>query len=277
MPTPELKHNADGTPSVLKKTVLYEGLNFYKRSDILYQMTTAFCERFLPKYGDRTVDQMVQAARSTKQNIVEGSIDGQTSSETELKLLGIARGSNKELLEDYTDYLKKHHLQEWHGRNPRFEALYRFCKEHTAVEDYQPYLHKWTDEEMTNCAICLCHMIDKALETYIKNKDKEFVEQGGIRERMTAARLGYRNNQKEIIDTLRHENEDLKKENENIIKENENIIKENENIIKENKNIIKEYENLIKEYENIIKENESIKKEILRLKTIIRSLGGNAE
>ena len=87
--------------------MVYTELRFYQRSDVLYQLTQLFCQRFLPKYGDRTVDQMVQAARSTKQNIAEGSSDGQTSTETELKLLGIARGSNKELLEDYCDYLKR--------------------------------------------------------------------------------------------------------------------------------------------------------------------------
>ena len=212
MPTPQLQYNNDGTPSVLRKKVVYTDLNFYKRSDVLYQLTAVFCERFLPPYGDRIVDQMVQAARSTKQNIVEGSTDGQTSVEVELKLLGIARGSNQELLEDYTDYLKKHGKQEWWKKNPRFEALHTFCKEHTAVEDYQKYFGKWTDEEMANCAICLCHMVDKAMETYIRRKDHEFVTEGGIRERMTAARLGYRNNQKEIIENLSHENEELKKE-----------------------------------------------------------------
>lgn len=212
MPSPQLQYDANGTPSALKKTVHYTELNFYKRSDVLYQLTAVFCKRFLPQFGDRTVDQMVQAARSTKQNIVEGSTDGQTSVEVEIKLLGIARGSNKELLEDYADYLKKHRLQEWRGKNMRFEGLHRFCKEHTAVEDYQKYFDKWTDEEMANCALCLCHIIDKALETYIRRKDHEFVTEGGIRERMTAARLGYRNNLKEIIENLQHENEELKNE-----------------------------------------------------------------
>ena len=100
-PVPDIRHYADGTASVIRKAVAYTELRFYQRSDVLYQLTQTFCGRYLPRYGDRTVDQMVQAARSTKQNIAEGSTDGQTSSETELKLLGIARGSNQELLEDY--------------------------------------------------------------------------------------------------------------------------------------------------------------------------------
>lgn len=104
----KINHYADGTTSVLRKAVVYTTLRFYQRSDVLYQLTQVFCQRYLPKYGDRTVDQMIQAARSTKQNIAEGSSDGQTSMEVEIKLLGIARGSNLELLEDYQDYLKRH-------------------------------------------------------------------------------------------------------------------------------------------------------------------------
>lgn len=201
----QLQHYADGTPSVLRKTVVYQELYFYKRSDILYQLTVAFCRCFLPKYGDRTVDQMVQAARSTMQNIAEGSVDGQTSVETEIKLLGVAKGSNHELLGDYQNYIKTNGLSEWWGTNSRADKLHLFCKEHTSAEDFSPYLERWTDEEMANCAICLCHMIDRGLTTYIANKDREFVEQGGIRERMTAARVGYRNNQKEEIERLQAE------------------------------------------------------------------------
>lgn len=201
----QLQHYADGTPSVLRKTVVYQELYFYKRSDILYQLTVAFCRRFLPKYGDRTVDQMVQAARSTMQNIAEGSVDGQTSVETEIKLLGVAKGSNHELLGDYQNYIKTNGLSEWWGTNSRADKLHLFCKEHTSAVDFSPYLERWTDEEMANCAICLCHMIDRGLTTYIANKDREFVEQGGIRERMTAARVGYRNNQKEEIERLQAE------------------------------------------------------------------------
>lgn len=208
----EIKHYEDGTASVLRKAVVYTELRFYQRSDVLYQLTQLFCERFLPRYGDRTVDQMVQAARSTKQNIAEGSTDGQTSSETELKLLGIARGSNQELLEDYQDYLKRKGMQEWFGKNPRFERLHEFCKNHYRYEDYQPLLGKMDDEEMANMAICLCHQVDKAMTKYIERKDKEFTTEGGIRERMTAARLGQRETQRQIIERQAIEIENLKRE-----------------------------------------------------------------
>lgn len=207
----ELKRYDDGIPSVLRKATVYGELRFYRKSDVLVQLTKAFCERFLPKYGDRTVDQMVQAARSIKQNLAEGFTDGQTSFEVEIKLLGIAKGSNQELLEDYQDYLKHHGLTEWAvGNVKRFNALRAFCTEHSDDPDYRPYYYRWTDEEMANCAICLCHMVDKAMTTFIAKRDREFVEQGGIRERMTAARLDRRGTQKEIIDAQAHEIERLR-------------------------------------------------------------------
>ena len=212
MPNPKLQYYADGTPSVLKKRTDYTKLRFYQRSDVLYQLTKAFCTRFLPKFGDRTVDQMVQSARSIKQNIVEGFTDGQTSSEVEIKLLGIARGSNQELLEDYLDYLKYNQIIEWKGNSPRFEPLYTFCKEHSELVAFQPYIDRWTDEEIANCCICLCHMVDKGLESYIENLDRQFVEEGGIRERMTAARLEKRASQKEQIAQLQAENAALRRE-----------------------------------------------------------------
>ena len=209
---PNIQHYADGTASVMRKAVVYAELRFYKRSDVLYQLTQVFCQRFLPRYGDRTVDQMVQAARSTKQNIVEGSTDGQTSTETELKLLGIARGSNQELLEDYQDYLKRNGMTEWFGKNKRFDRLHRFCQEHTLWEDYRPLTDKMNDEEIANMAICLCHQIDKALAKYMERKDREFTTEGGIRERMTAARLGQRETQKQTIQRQAAEIESLRAE-----------------------------------------------------------------
>ena len=196
-----VNHYEDGTASILHKAVVYTELRFYQRSDVLYQLTQEFCKRYLPQYGDRTVDQMVQAARSTKQNIAEGSSDGQTSTETELKLLGIARGSNKELMEDYQDYLKRKRLSEWYAtKNPRFERMHEFCKYHSKYEDYREMLPKMNDEELANMAICLCHQVDKAMTKYIERKDREFTTEGGIRERMTAARLDQRETQRQIIE-----------------------------------------------------------------------------
>ena len=208
---PHVNHYPDGTTSVLRKAVVYTNLRFYQRSDVLYQLTQVFCQKFLPKYGDRTVDQMVQSARSVKQNIAEGSSDGQTSTEVEIRLLGISRGSNLELLEDFQDYLKRKGIGEWFGKNPRFEPLHQFCKNHSKYEDYQA-LPKMNDEELANMGICLCHQIDSALTKYIEKKDREFTTEGGIKERMTAARLEQRESQKEIIARQAQEIESLRKE-----------------------------------------------------------------
>jgi four helix bundle suffix protein len=209
---PHVNHYPDGTTSVLRKAVVYTNLRFYQRSDVLYQLTQVFCQKFLPKYGDRTVDQMVQSARRVKQNIAEGSSDGQTSTEVEIRLLGISRGSNLELLEDFQDYLKRKGIGEWFGKNPRFEPLHQFCKNHSKYEDYQALLPKMNDEELANMGICLCHQIDSALTKYIEKKDREFTTEGGIKERMTAARLEQRESQKEIIARQAQEIESLRKE-----------------------------------------------------------------
>lgn len=242
----QLQRYADGTPSVLRKPTVYTNLHFYRKSDVLVQLTKVFCERFLPKYGDRTVDQMVQAARSIKQNIAEGLTDGQTSFEVEIKLLGIAKGSNQELLEDYQDYLKQHGIPEWaasakkaggtgetgntggpgksgctgntgfsgssgtSGNLDRYNRLREFCKAHSDNEDYCAFYQRWTDEEMANTAICLCHMVDRAMSTFIEGRDREFVTEGGIRERMTAARLDERGTQMQVIRRQQQEIESLR-------------------------------------------------------------------
>ena len=194
-------HNNTAKP-VLRKQTNWENLYFYQKANVLYQLTFVFTKRFL-KRGDRTIDQMVQAARSGKQNIVEGSADGVTSMEMELKLLNAARGSLKELKEDYEDYLGARRLTRWDTGSSRYDGMLKFCRNHNKVEEYQDYFDKWTDEEMANVALTLCHMVDKMMITYEKQKEKEFVTEGGIKERMTAARLGYRTNQREEIENLR--------------------------------------------------------------------------
>ena len=199
--------------SVLRKQTNWKNLWFYQKTVVLYQMTYVFTRRFLPSFGDRTVDQMVQAARSGKQNIVEGSADGVTSMEMELKLLNVARSSIQELLEDYEDYLPSHHLTKWTPGHPRYDQMLRYCREHNYLSDYEPFFEKWTDEEAANIAITLCRMVDKMMMTYQKKKEEEFVTQGGIRERMTAARLGYRTKQRETIDNLSREVATLREEN----------------------------------------------------------------
>ena len=202
--------------SVLRKQTNWKNLWFYQKTVVLYQLTYTFTRRFQPQYGDRTVDQMVQAARSGKQNIVEGSADGVTSMELELKLLNVARSSIQELQEDFEDYLPAHRLTRWTPGHPRFEAMLEFCRSHNYVGDYEKFFEKWTDEEMANIGITLCRMVDKMMMAYQKKKEALFVTEGGIRERMTAARLGYRTNQRESIERLTHEVETLRQENQRL-------------------------------------------------------------
>ena len=103
----------------------YKDLLFFRKSVALYDVTFAFCERYLTK-GDRTIDQMVQAARSGKQNIIEGSEAAPTSSETEIKLLNVARASLKELQADYEDYLRARKMAMWDEKHARYEGLKQF-------------------------------------------------------------------------------------------------------------------------------------------------------
>lgn len=196
--------NNQANKPVLRQQANWEDLFFYQKSVVLYQMTFVFTKRFLQR-GDRTIDQMIQAARSGKQNIVEGSADGVTSTEMELKLLNVARSNIKELKEDYEDYIVSRRLTRWGTRHERYNAMLKFCRSHNKLEDYQPFFEKWTDEEMANISLTLCHMVDKMMTTYQKQLEEQFVTEGGIKERMTAARLGYRTNQKEEIAQLRRE------------------------------------------------------------------------
>ncbi|MBR6714941.1 MAG: four helix bundle suffix domain-containing protein [Prevotella sp.] len=216
--------NYDTKGKVLKKAVIWKDLYFYRKSDVLYQLTVDFCHRFLPVHGDRTVDQMVQAARSGKQNIVEGSEDRQTSSEMEIKLLNVARGSLQELRSDYQDYLNTHHLKTWEKDNPRQQRLRDFCSKHNDYSDYEPLLGKINDEEMANLALTLCHQTDKMMCAYIAKLEERFVKEGGIKERMYAARTGYRKEQDAYMKALEAENLRLKEENEKLKKQIEEIL-----------------------------------------------------
>lgn len=205
-----MQYNTKNT--VLKKPVVWQNLYIYRKSDAIYQLTVAFCQRFLPEHGDRTVDQMVQAARSGKQNIVEGCEDGQTSSEMEIKLLNVARGSLRELREDYQDYLNTHHLSVWQGDGLRLERLRSFCHQHNDFADYELLVSKMNDEEFANLMLTLCHQTDKMMYSYIENLEKRFVSEGGIKERMHSARTGYRQQQDAYVRSLEEENKRLKQQ-----------------------------------------------------------------
>ncbi len=186
----------DSQPSILPPRGDYQTLLSYQKSEVVYQITFRFCGRFLKK-GDRTVDQMVQAARSGKQNIVEGSKAATTSKEMEIKLTNVARASLEELLEDYRDFLKVRDLPVWDKQSR--EAAYARKLGMTSplsFEVFREFTETRPAEVVANIAICLIHQANYLLDQQLKALEKSFLKDGGLRERMTRARLQAREEQK---------------------------------------------------------------------------------
>lgn len=199
-------------PTVLGKQTNWEELYFYQKADVVYQLSFVFCDRFIHLYKDRTRDQVIQAARSCKQNIVEGLADGVTSTEMQLKLLNVARASLKELKEDFEDYLKSRHLRFYTKDDSKYDPMLQYCRTHNKLSDYEPFFQQWNDEEICNYGITLCHMIDKMMMTFLEKLDREFVTEGGIKERMYRARTGYRQAQDERLKQLEAERPQLQQQ-----------------------------------------------------------------
>ena len=187
--------NPENDKSFLPKTGNYQELLSYQKSEIVYDLTFRFCERFLSKF-DRTVDQMVQAARSGKQNIAEGSKAAKTSSEMELKLTNVARASLEELLLDYHDYLRTRNHVIW-DKNSK-EALYVRGLSNRTDESYETY-REFVDTRdggvVANMALCLTHQANYLLDKQIARLEQDFLEKGGLKELMYKARVNYRRNQ----------------------------------------------------------------------------------
>lgn len=165
----------------------------YKKALQISVITEIFVQRFLSK-GSRTIDQMQQAARSCKQNIIEGSEAAPTSKETELKLTNVARASLGELLEDYNDYLIFHNLPLWDASNPRLQKLRQYLRSEQFQNEYQQLCYKLPSEEFCNLAYTLIKQTQYLLTRMIEAQERRFLKEGGIREAMTRARLKYRNN-----------------------------------------------------------------------------------
>lgn len=183
----------------------YRSLYFYKKSDVVYQLSFTFCDRYIHLYKDRTRDQIIQAARSCKQNIVEGMADGVTSTEMQLKLLNVARSSLQELREDFKDYLKSRHLQRYSAGHPAYETMLTFCRLHNTLSEYEPLFAQWNDEQMCNYAITLCHMIDVLMTKFMQQLEQKFITEGGIKERMHRARTHFREEQDNRLKALEAE------------------------------------------------------------------------
>jgi four helix bundle suffix protein len=174
----------------------YQTLLSYQKAEVIYQITFRFCHQFL-KTCDRTIDQMIQAARSGKQNIVEGSKAATTSKEKEIKLTNVARASLEELLEDYRDYLRARDLALWDKESR--EAVYVRKMAMTSpltFELFREFTETRPAEVVANIAICLIHQANYLLDQQLKTLEKNFLENGGLRERMTRARMHVRDLQR---------------------------------------------------------------------------------
>ncbi|MEO7414099.1 MAG: four helix bundle suffix domain-containing protein [Opitutaceae bacterium] len=167
----------------------YRELRSFQKAEIVYDLTYRFCERFLRK-GDRTIDQMVQAARSGKQNILEGSKASGTSKEMEVKLTNVARASLEELLADYEDFLRTRSGAIWDKESKEAGYVRRLGgKAGVKYEVFREFVETRPGEVVANIALCLIHQANYLLDQQIRRLEQDFLNEGGLRERMTKARL----------------------------------------------------------------------------------------
>jgi four helix bundle suffix protein len=167
----------------------YQKLLSYQKAQIVYDATVYFCDRFIDRRS-RTHDQMVQAARSGKQNIIEGSMASGTSKEMEIKLTNVARASLEELLEDYRDFLRTRSLAEWTGDHPyarRSRELNRIPD--ADFETFRKGIAHNDPAISANVIIGLIRVTSYLLDRQLKQLEAAFLKEGGLRERMTKARL----------------------------------------------------------------------------------------
>ena len=176
----------------------YENLLSYQKARIVYDGTVRFCERFMNK-RDRTYDQMVQAARSGKQNIIEGSQASGTSKETEIKLTNVARASLEELLEDYRDFLRVHGVPEWTKEDPHVQRLRELNRQPNAdYETFKKAIEHPDPVIAANVMIGLIKLTNYLLDRQLAHLEEMFVKEGGLRERMTHARLAERSKDRRL-------------------------------------------------------------------------------
>jgi restriction system protein len=167
----------------------YRDLQSYQMAEIVCDATVAFCDRFVSKRS-RTHDQMVQAARSGKQNIAEGCMASGTSKKTELKLIGVARASLEELLLDFQDFLRQRELPLWEKDHPKAKAVRGLCyKKNRSYKTYKPYIERNSPEVAANTLVCEIHQTNYLLDQQLRTLEKEFLKEGGFTERLYRKRI----------------------------------------------------------------------------------------
>jgi len=174
----------------------YRKLASFQVATLIYDATVWFCERFMDPRS-RTVDQMVQAARSGRQNIAEGNRFGATSSQTELRLVNTARASLEELLLDYEDYLRHRHLAQWEADDAEAGAV-RAVGRRGDLSDmtdrerralYAPWLEHDDPAIRANAILCLIHQANYLLDQHLAALERAFIEEGGYSEQLAATRM----------------------------------------------------------------------------------------
>lgn len=166
----------------------YKTLPFYIQSEYIYDFTVEFCSLYID-YKSRTKDQMEQAARSGKQNIAEGYL--QKSLEGRIKLLGVARGSLEELLNDYQDFLRQKGLKVWEMVSEQSQAVRRLVyNRYNSYKNYKVYIAN--PEQAANCMVCLINQTNNLLDQKLRWVEEQFVKEGGFRENLFKKRMEYR-------------------------------------------------------------------------------------
>ncbi|MGM9840635.1 MAG: four helix bundle suffix domain-containing protein [Candidatus Limisoma sp.] len=179
------------TNTFLPKKGNFRNLIVYRKAECIYDITYYFAHTYLSK-GDRTIDQMVQSARSGKQNIAEGSVAASTSAETEIKLINVARASLNELLLDYEDFLRARNLTLWDVDSEKAKKTRKVCLAHSETHFYIDAIKVRTPETIANIAITLIHQADVLLRKLLEKLQQDFLQNGGIKEQMYRARINNR-------------------------------------------------------------------------------------
>lgn len=178
----------------------YRTLKSYQTTTIIYDLTVEFCKTYLNRSNPtnqsyRTVDQMIQAARSGRQNIAEGSEASAVSKKSEIKLVGVARASLEELLIDYEDFLRQRGLKLWEKDDLGAKKIRALCYQtDTTYQTYQTYLK--SPEEAANALICLIHQANYLLDRQLRALKEAFIKEGGFTENLFKARLQKRESDK---------------------------------------------------------------------------------
>lgn len=172
---------------LIRRVGNFRNLLSYQKAEVIYEMTYFFCHKFLER-GDRTVDQMIQAARSGKQNIIEGTAASATSAKTEIKLVNVAKASLQELLEDYADYLRTRGLRRWEEDSEEMLAMRRLGSTHSEPQFFMELCQTRQAETIANMAIVLIYQADFLLFRQLQRLEEDFAKNGGFSERMTRIR-----------------------------------------------------------------------------------------